>query len=174
MNSMNYNISNISRTLEEMQEKEKKKEQRKKIQEQLKIKKILQEQEDYLQFYDDLYDAIDEFFMIYNDVEIAYYYAIIEKDQIIRANFNERKQEAFQLYNEILEEIKARKLEEIEAKKQIELLTNYNNVKTKQNIKKGCKFIFEIFRDGLAMLIIIFIGLLCMDTGKTKRKKWIY
>ena len=174
MNTLNYNITNINRTLEEIREKEEKKEQRKQIKKQMELQKILQEQEDYKRFYDEIYQAVNDFFILYNNIDLAYYHAIAEREQVILNNFTYDIKEAYKLYDEILEDIKAKKIEELQAKKQIEYKINYKNIRTKENIKKGCKFILEFFRDGLAVAIVIFIGLLCMDTGKTKKKKWIY
>lgn len=174
MNSMNYNINNINRTLQELQEKEEKKEQRKALKKQLEIRKIMQQQEDYKRFYDEIYQAVNDFFMIYNNIDLAYYHAIAEREQVILNNFTYDIKEAYKLYDEILEDIKAKKIEELQAKKQIEYKINYNNIRTKQNIKKVIKYILEFLRDGLAVAIVIFIGLLCMDTGKKNNKKWLY
>lgn len=174
MNTLNYNITNINRTLEEIQEKEEKKEQRKALKKQLEIRKIMQQQEDYKRFYDEIYQAVNDFFIIYNNIDLAYYHAIAEREKVILNNFTYDIKEAYKLYDEILEDLKVKKIEELQAKKQIEYKINYNNIRTKEKIKKGCLFVLELLRDGLAVAIIIFIGLLCMDTGKTKRKKWIY
>lgn len=172
MNTLNYNITNISRTLEELKAKEEKKEQRKEAKKQLEIEKAIKSQENYKRLCNDLYYDINDFFIKYNNIDLAYYNAIIEKENILKNYNREEQEQAREIFFEILEEIKNDKLIEIEARKQYELLINYNNVKTKQTIKKVITFIFKWLLDGFVVFIIILIGLLGMDTGK--KRKWRY
>lgn len=172
MNALNYNIININRTLEELKAKEEKKEQRKEAKKQLEIEKAIKSQENYKRLYNDLYYDINDFFIKYNNIDLAYYNAIIEKENILKNYNREEQKQTRDLYFEILEEIKNNKIVEIEARKQYELLINYNNVKTKQTIKKILFNILKVFSDGILILITGFLLLfnIASKTGNTKKR----